>query len=158
MKRLQKAMIVALLTVPFALYANGGQEKSAAKSSGGAAAPAAAATTGKTKSGLSMDSLKFATIQVGTADYTISVGIGQMWQKAIPGLQVDVQPISPGGMGAPYLFANHQCDIAFTNGAPANWAWNTGVLGRPPVQDCLGLAGGTNSILVVQFLTNSFMK
>ena len=75
--------------------------------------------------------LLFSTHEVGTSNYTISAGIGTMWQDYLPeGSAIDVQPTSPGGMGAPYLFETGQADIAFINGAPAKWAYEEGTLGK----------------------------
>jgi TRAP transporter TAXI family solute receptor len=87
------------------------------------------------------------------------MGLGQLWQKALPpGSQVDVQPISPGGMGAPYLFESDNSDISFCNGAPAKWAWDTGVLGRPPTHEYRALVADLIAISAVNFLTEDFIK
>jgi len=103
--------------------------------------------------------LVFATHSVGTSNYNISVGLGQLWAKYLPeGYQVDVQPTSPGGMGAPYLFASGASDISFVNGAPAKWAYETGTLGKPATQEYRGLVGSLTAVSAVNFMTEAFIK
>jgi TRAP transporter TAXI family solute receptor len=102
--------------------------------------------------------LVYAAHEVGSASYAISAGLGLLWENYLPaGSSVDVQPTSPGGMGAPYLFAG-DTDIAFVNGAPAKWAYEDGVLGRPPTKAHRALVGRLSSISAVNFMTNAFMR
>jgi TRAP transporter TAXI family solute receptor len=107
--------------------------------------------------------LYFSTHTVGSANYTISAGLGLLWENYLSkGSTVDVQPTSPGGMGAPYLFADNTgekpADIAFVNGAPAKWAYEQGTLGRPPTKAHRALVGSMSGISAVNFLSNAFMK
>ncbi|MDD3569987.1 MAG: TAXI family TRAP transporter solute-binding subunit [Lachnospiraceae bacterium] len=121
------------------------------------AADAAATTTTEKPAGDPVD-LLFSTFQVGTSNYTISAGLGTMWLDYLPeGSTVDVQPTSPGGMGAPYLFANGQADIAFVNGAPAKWAYEEGTLGKEPTQEYRALVGSMTAVSAVSFFTQSFI-
>jgi len=102
--------------------------------------------------------LLFSTFQVGTSNYNQSAGLSQMWLPYLPaGSTIDVQPTSPGGMGAPYLFANHMADIAFVNGAPAKWAYEKGSLGKPATQEFRALVGSMSSVSAVNFMTQSFI-
>lgn len=102
--------------------------------------------------------LLYSTHSVGTSNYTISAGLGTMWLDYLPeGSTVDVQPTSPGGMGAPYLFADGQADIAFINGAPAKWAYEDGTLGREPTQEYLAMVGSLTSVSAVNFMTKAFI-
>lgn len=101
----------------------------------------------------------FSTHSVGSSNYTIAAGLGQMWEKYLPaGSTVDVQPTSPGGMAAPYLFANGQADVAFVNGAPAKWAYEDGTLGKPATKEFRALVGSMSAISAVNFMTNDFIK
>lgn len=100
----------------------------------------------------------FSTHSVGTSNYTISAGIATMWLDYLPeGSGVDVQPTSPGGMGAPYLFPEGMADVAFINGAPAKWAYEEGTLGKEPTQEYRALIGSMTSVSAVAFLTQSFI-
>lgn len=103
-------------------------------------------------------SLLYSTHSVGTATYNIAAGLGQLWENYLPeGSMVDVQPTSPGGMGAPYLFADGLADIAFGNGAPAKWAYEEGVLGKPATQEFRGLIGSLTAVGAVNFMTQAFL-
>jgi TRAP transporter TAXI family solute receptor len=143
--------LLAVLFVPAMVFAGGG-----AQNSGGSSGAAGAGGQQQAGGGVS---LLFATHTVGSANYTISAGLGQLWERYLPaGSQVDVQPISPGGMGAPYLFESDNADIAFCNGAPAKWAYEDGVLGRPPTKNYRALVADLIAISAVSFLTEDFIK
>lgn len=99
----------------------------------------------------------FGTFEVGTSNYNISAELGKLWEDNGIGT-VDVQPISPGGMGAPYLFEGDKCDMAFINGAPARWAMETGTLGKPPVSGYKAMIGNLSAVSAVNFLTKDFVS
>ncbi|TCO76875.1 TAXI family TRAP transporter solute-binding subunit [Marinisporobacter balticus] len=102
--------------------------------------------------------LLFSTHSVGTSNYTISAGLGTLWVDFLPeGSFVDVQPTSPGGMGAPYLFKDGLADISFINGAPAKWAYEEGTLGKEPTQEYRALVGSLTSVSAVNFITKDFI-
>jgi TRAP-type uncharacterized transport system substrate-binding protein len=98
----------------------------------------------------------FSTFEVGTSNYNISAELAKMWEDNGIGT-VDVQPTSPGGMGAPYLFAGGKADIAFINGAPAKWARETGTLGKDPTSGYLAMLGELSAVSAVNFLTQDFI-
>lgn len=98
----------------------------------------------------------FATFEVGTSNYNISAELGKLWEDNGIGT-VDVQPISPGGMGAPYLFEGGKADMAFINGAPARWAMETGTLGKDPTDGYLAMVGELSAVSAVNFLTQDFI-
>jgi len=103
--------------------------------------------------------LVFSSDQVGSSTYVKSAGLAQIWQKYLPaGSVVDVQPTSPGGMAAPYLFNSGVADIAFCNGAPAKWAYENGNLGKPATKDFRALVGSLSAISAVNFMTTAFIK
>ncbi|MRG85017.1 TAXI family TRAP transporter solute-binding subunit [Salinibacillus xinjiangensis] len=100
----------------------------------------------------------FSTHEVGSATYAISASLGTLWEEYLPeGSSVDVQPTSPGGMGAPYLFEQGQADIAFVNGAPAKWAFEEGTLGNGPTQDYRALVGSLTGVSAITFFTQDFI-
>ena len=113
-------------------------------------------TTTETTTNLNANVL-FATFEVGTSNYNISAELGKLWEDNGVGI-VDVQPISPGGMGAPYLFDGNKADIAFINGAPAKWAMEDGTLGKAPATGYLAMLGELSAVSAVNFLTNDFME
>lgn len=98
----------------------------------------------------------FATHEVGTSNYNLSAELGKLWEANGIGT-VDVQPISPGGMGAPYLFEQGKTDVSFINGAPAKWAFEEGTLGKPPVTGYSAMIGGLTNVSAVNFLTKAFI-
>lgn len=116
-----------------------------------AAAPAAPADNA---SG-SMPNVMFATHEVGTSNYNLSAELSKLWEENGAAV-VDVQPISPGGMGAPYLFQQDKCDLTFINGAPAKWAAETGTLGKEPTGGYMAMVGGLTNVSAVNFMTKAF--
>jgi len=102
-------------------------------------------------------SLLFATHEVGTSNYNLSAELAKLWEDNGIGT-VDVQPISPGGMGAPYLFEQGKADITFINGAPAKWAAEDGTLGKEPTSGYKAMIGSLSSVSAVNFLTKDFME
>ena len=139
-KKVFLAALVVMVLMPVMLFAGGSGDKKPAQAGGAV-------------------TLLFGTHQVGSATYNISAGLGQLWQKYLPaGSQVDVQPISPGGMGAPYLFEGTNVQIAFINGAPAKWAFEQGTLGRAPTKNYRGLVGELTAVSAVNFLTEAFIN
>ncbi len=112
-------------------------------------------TKTSTEGSLNADIL-FATFEVGTSNYNISAELSKLWEDNGIGT-VDVQPISPGGMGAPYLFDSGKVDIAFINGAPAKWANEDGTLGRAPASGYYAMVGELSAVSAVSFLTQRFI-
>lgn len=148
MSNTKKVMALALAVIM--LFATTACSKPATET----AAPAAAEQSAEKP-----ENLLFATFQVGSSNYTISAGLGTLWQNYLPkGSMIDIQPISPGGMGAPYLFEEGKADIAFVNGAPAKWAYEEGSLGKPATQKFRALVGSMTNVSAVNFMTKSFMK
>lgn len=120
-----------------------------------AAGSDAAETASSENAGLNATIL-FATHEVGTSNYNLSAELAKLWEANGIGT-VDVQPISPGGMGAPYLFEQGKTDISFINGAPAKWAFEEGTLGKPPVTGYSAMIGGLTNVSAVNFLTKAFI-
>lgn len=99
----------------------------------------------------------FATHEVGTSNYNLSAELAKLWEEK-GAITVDVQPISPGGMGAPYLFQSNKCDLTFINGAPAKWAAEKGTLGKAPATGYKAMLGGLTNVSAVNFMSKAFMK
>lgn len=146
---LKKTIALGLATMICASFAACG-ESAAPAAAGGSAAPAASAA----KSG-NLPSVMFATHEVGTSNYNLSAELAKLWEEKGAAV-VDVQPISPGGMGAPYLFAQDKSDISFINGAPAKWAFETGTLGKEPISGYKAMIGGLTNVSAVNFMTKAF--
>lgn len=104
-----------------------------------------------------LPNLLFATHEVGTSNYNLSAELSKLWEDKGAAI-VDVQPISPGGMGAPYLFEQGKCDITFINGAPAKWAFEDGTLGKAPIGGYQAMIGSLSNVSAVNFMTKAFMK
>lgn len=127
------------------------------------AAPSVAAPTGApaapTKASAKPVQLVWATDSVGSSQYTIVSAMATVLKGYLPaGSSIDVQPISPGGMGAPYLFENKTADISFANGAPAKAAWNEGVLGKPKTQGYRAIVGHLTNVAAVTYFSTAFVK
>lgn len=104
-------------------------------------------------------SLTFASDAVGSSSYNIIVEMSKVLEEKGGFGNIDVSPTSPGGMGAPYLFAEGTgVDIAFVNAAPAKWAREAGTLGRPPVSGCSPIAGGIQSSGCINCIRNEFLE
>jgi TRAP-type uncharacterized transport system substrate-binding protein len=101
--------------------------------------------------------LLFATHEVGTSNYNLSAELSKLWEENGIGT-VDVQPISPGGMGAPYLFEQGKADITFINGAPAKWASEDGTLGKEPTGGYSAMIGSLSGVSAVNFMTKAFIE
>ena len=71
---------------------------------------------------------------------------------------VNVNPDSPGGMGAPYLFASGNTDLAFINGAPAKWAMEEGTLGKPATSGYAAIIGGLTAVCYINCVSNAFLQ
>lgn len=132
-------LIVAMSAVMYTVFANGIQD-GASKSAGKAV------------------DLTFAAQEVGTTAYVYASTMANMFVEALPaGSNIDVTTTSPGGVGAPVILENGQCDIVIGNGAPTKWACTTGILGNPPVRNVRSVAGGLDEAFINVMFTQSFV-
>ncbi|MCR5160885.1 MAG: TAXI family TRAP transporter solute-binding subunit [Lachnospiraceae bacterium] len=125
------------------------------------AAPAettAAAAAEAPAADFSGTTLVFASDAVGSGSYNQIVEMSKTLENEGGFGLVDVQPISPGGMGGPYLFADGAVDLAFLNAAPAKWATETGTLGKEPTGGYSAIAGGLSSVCYINCISNEFLK
>lgn len=161
-KSMKKVMALGLAAV-MALGMTGCNDGSSQTAATTAAAAAAAGETSAAEGGASTENaglnanILFATHEVGTSNYNLSAELAKLWEQNGIGT-VDVQPISPGGMGAPYLFEQDKTDVSFINGAPAKWAFEEGTLGKPPVTGYSAMIGGLTNVSAVNFMTTAFME
>lgn len=102
--------------------------------------------------------LTFAAQEVGTTAYVYASAIANIFMEGLPaGSNIDVTTTSPGGVGAPVILEQGQCDIVVGNGAPTKWAATTGILGNPPVQNVRSIAGGLDEAFINVMFTQSFV-
>lgn len=141
-KKIASVGIVSVMALNFVACGNGDS------------AAAGKSDTGKSDAG---SAVLFATHEVGTSNYNLSAELAKLWEDNSVST-VDVQPISPGGMGAPYLFEQDKCDITFINGAPAKWAMEDGTLGKEPTSGYKAMIGGLTSVSAVNFMTKDFIN
>ena len=120
----------ALCGAAAALTACGGSSSTSTAASS-EAAPSVEAKAVDGLPDMSKETLNFSSDKVGSGSYNMIVAMSKVLEKAGGFQTVNVNPDSPGGMGAPYLFASGNTDLAFINGAPAKWAMEEGTLGKP---------------------------
>ncbi|MCC2817384.1 TAXI family TRAP transporter solute-binding subunit [Lachnoclostridium pacaense] len=102
--------------------------------------------------------ITFATQDVGTTAYVYASTMANLFTDAFPnGSVIDVTTTSPGGVGSPVILENNQCNVTISNGAPAKWACETGILGNPPTENVRGLAGGLDKAILNVIFTQSFV-
>ena len=87
------------------------------------AAPAAAADNGQvaeSTSGLTAPvNLTLAAQEVGTGAYSVAAAVQSVMMKGLPaGSTIDLTTNSPGGVGAPVLVQNEECDLIVSNAGP----------------------------------------
>ena len=68
--------------------------------------------------------LTFAAQEVGTGAYTVAAALQSAMLKGLPaGSTIDLTTNSPGGVGAPVLVQNEECDLIVANAGPAQWSY-----------------------------------
>ena len=107
---------------------------------------------------MSKETLNFSSDKVGSGSYNMIVAMSKVLEKAGGFQTVNVNPDSPGGMGAPYLFAAGNTDLAFINGAPAKWAMEEGTLGKPATSGYSAVIGGLTAVCYINCVSNAFLQ
>lgn len=103
--------------------------------------------------------LVFATQEVGTGAYQYASAISNVFLKGLPeGSTIDLTTESPGGVGAPIVLENEQCDIIMSNAGPAKWSSTTGILGHEPTKNIRTLGGGLGHDFMNVLFTEDFVK
>lgn len=68
--------------------------------------------------------LTLAAQEVGTGAYTVSAALQSAMLKGLPaGSTIDLTTNSPGGVGAPVLIQNEDCDLIVANAGPSLWSY-----------------------------------
>ncbi|HOV37511.1 MAG TPA: TAXI family TRAP transporter solute-binding subunit [Spirochaetales bacterium] len=152
-KKIFVSLLVMVLLGTTGVWAGGAKEQTPAPSTPqpGAATPVLSKTT-------SPITLKFATMSLGTSMYVYASTITQLVQPELPkGSTIDVQTTG-GGVSAPYLIAQGKADLALGNAAPAKWAVEGIVLGRPKAEGVTALVGGMDAPYIAIIFTDKFVK
>jgi TRAP transporter TAXI family solute receptor len=103
--------------------------------------------------------LVFATQEVGTGAYQYASAISNIFLKGLPtGSNIDLTTESPGGVGAPIVLENEQCDIIMSNAGPAKWSNSTGILGHEPTQNVRTIGGGLGHDFLNVMFTKEFIE
>lgn len=161
MKRSVKKVLAMGMTAVMALGLT-----ACSSSSGNSSTTQATAQTGEAVSGSKEGEagkgqpveLTFATQDVGTTAYVYASTMANLFTDAFPkGSVIDVTTTSPGGVGAPVILENGQCSIIISNGAPARWACETGILGNPPTEKVRAIAGGLDVAFINILFTKQFV-
>lgn len=67
--------------------------------------------------------LTFAAQEVGTGAYSVAAAVQAAMLKGLPsGSTIDLTTNSPGGVGAPVLIQNEECDVIVSNVGPSQWS------------------------------------
>ena len=68
--------------------------------------------------------LTLAAQEVGTGAYSVAAAIQGVMLKGLPdGSSIDLTTNSPGGVGAPVLIQNEECDLIVANAGPSQWSY-----------------------------------
>ncbi len=152
---LKNILAVSLAVLMLVLAGCGAQSSSVAP----APAPSAPSGAASQTTDFSGVSLVFASDAVGSGSYNIIVEMSKVLENEGGFGLIDVQPVNPGGMGAPYLFADKSVSMAFVNGAPAKWAREEGTLGKPPAPNTYSaILGGLTAVSYINCISNDFLK
>ena len=104
--------------------------------------------------------LTFAAQEVGTGAYSVAAAIQSVLVKGLPqGSTIDLTTNSPGGVGAPMLIQNEDCDLIVSNAGPSLWSYE-----RTPDQyqfggckDVRSIGGGLGHTFTNVMFTKKFV-
>lgn len=158
LKKISALFLASIMMLSVLTGCGSGSSSAASSGSAGSAAGSSSASGSSGTSDFSGTTLVFASDAVGSGSYNIIVEMSKVLEtKGGFGL-VDVQPISPGGMGAPYLFSDKNVSMTFVNGAPAKWAREEGTLGKGPTSGYSAIIGGLTAVSYINCISNDFLK
>ena len=123
-----KKVFALILTLALALSlaaCGGNQGNDALPADSGSQSSGDAGSSGSGDGGLTGPvNLTFAAQEVGTGAYTIATALQSAMMKGLPaGSTIDLTTNSPGGVGAPVLIQNEECDIIVANAGPSQWSY-----------------------------------
>ena len=104
--------------------------------------------------------LTLAAQEVGTGAYSVAAAIQSAMMKGLPeGSTIDLTTNSPGGVGAPVLIQNEECDLIVSNAGPSQWSYTM----TPDEYDFGGctdittLGGGLGHTFTIVMFTQKFV-
>ena len=104
--------------------------------------------------------LTLAAQEVGTGAYSVAAAIQSAMMKGLPeGSTIDLTTNSPGGVGAPVLIQNEECDLIVSNAGPSQWSYTM----TPAEYDFGGctdittLGGGLGHTFTIVMFTQKFV-
>ena len=104
--------------------------------------------------------LTLAAQEVGTGAYSVAAAIQSARMKCLPeGSTIDLTTSSPGGVGAPVLIQNEECDLIVSNAGPSQWSYTM----TPDEYDFGGctdittLGGGLGHTFTIVMFTQKFV-
>ena len=104
--------------------------------------------------------LTLAAQEVGTGAYSVAAAIQSAMMKGLPeGSTIDLTTNSPGGVGAPVLIQNEECDLIVSNAGPSQWSYTM----TPDEYDLGGctdittLGGGLGHTFTIVMFTQKFV-
>ena len=104
--------------------------------------------------------LTLAAQEVGTGAYSVAAAIQSAMMKGLPeGSTIDLTTNSPGGVGAPVLIQNEECDLIVSNAGPSQWSYTM----TPDEYDFGGctdittLGGGRGHTFTIVMFTQKFV-
>ncbi|GAK00105.1 TAXI family TRAP transporter solute-binding subunit [Geomicrobium sp. JCM 19055] len=101
----------------------------------------------------------FSTQGLGTSFNTMTNAFTTIYdEKFNDGTEIHSQTTSPGGIAASYIIEQQTADITIGNAAPAIWAYEDGILDRPPVQDVRSVGGGLDAPVAIVVFTENFVN
>ena len=97
---------------------------------------------------------------MGTGAYSVAAAIQSAMMKGLPeGSTIDLTTNSPGGVGAPVLIQNEECDLIVSNAGPSQWSYTM----TPDEYDFGGctdittLGGGLGHTFTIVMFTQKFV-
>lgn len=104
--------------------------------------------------------LTLAAQEVGTGAYNVAAAIQSAMLKGLPeGSSIDLTTNSPGGVGAPVLIQNEDCDLIVSNVGPSLWSYEKSTdeyqFGDCP--DVRSLGGGLGHTFTNVMFTQKFV-
>lgn len=104
--------------------------------------------------------LTLAAQEVGTGAYSVAAAIQSAMMKGLPeGSTIDLTTNSPGGVGAPVLIQNEECDLIVSNAGPSQWSY-TMTPDEYDFGDCTDittLGGGLGHTFTIVMFTQKFV-
>ena len=104
--------------------------------------------------------LTLAAQEVGTGAYSVAAAIQSAMMKGLPeGSTIDLTTNSPGGVGAPVLIQNEECDLIVSHAGPSQWSYTM----TPDEYDFGGctdittLGGGLGHTFTIVMFTQKFV-